>query len=66
MLEFRPLDPAQARALGRLGKMKTCPPKLIIGFDGKGNNPLVVVPASGRDRRRWDISKTGKITKCER
>lgn len=64
-VDFQPISPAQARALGRLGKLKSVPPKLICGFDGT-NDRIIVVPASGKDARRWDITKGGKIIRRER
>lgn len=66
-LHFEPVSPAQMRALGRLGKLKEPPAKFIIGFSTEpGNSTLIVVPASNRDRRRWDISKGGKIVRSVR
>lgn len=66
-LRFEPVSPAQMRALGRLGKLKDPPVKFIIGFPSiPGESTIVVVPASSKDRRRWDIPKGGKITRSVR
>ena len=67
MLDFRPISPGQARALGRLAKTKNCPPKLIVGFNPVSkDDDIVVVGASRKDPRRWDISKGGKVTRRTR
>lgn len=63
---WQPLSPAQCRALGRLGKLKDAPPRMIIGFPADSDDHIVVVPSSVKDRRRWDISKGGKIERKER
>lgn len=64
-MDWFPLSPGQCRALSRLGKLKSTPEKLIIGYD-RDEKVIVVVPASGKDRRRWDIGKGGKIERKER
>ncbi len=56
---------AQARALGRIGKTADCPGTLLHMRDPE-DKKLIVVSASSRDKRRWDISKGGKITARER
>lgn len=58
------LSPGEARAMGRLGRLKNAPPKFVMGRESDGH--LIVVPASRFDKRRWDITKGGKITKGER
>jgi len=65
MLTFTPISPGQARALGRLGSLNDPLPKLIVAND-RDNDCLIVVPASRNDRRRWDITKGGKIIKRQR
>lgn len=62
--QFIPIGQKQANALGRISKWKNTPPAVVVARDLEGN--LIVVPASSRDRRRWDISKRGRISKHER
>lgn len=65
-MNFMPISPGQARALGRLGRMINPPAKFVIAIDRDNGGMMIVVPASGRDKRRWDITKGGQITKRER
>lgn len=60
------ISPGQARALGRLGRMTDPPAKFITAVQREYNDNMIVVPASAKDRRRWDITKGGKIIKSER
>ena len=63
-LVFHPILASQAKALGRIAGRKKAPHALVWAKTGDGT--LIVVPASLKDRRRWDISKGGRITKQER
>lgn len=65
-LVFTPISPGQARALGRLGRMTDPPGKFIIAIERDNESNMVVVPASSKDQRRWDITKGGAITKGTR
>lgn len=65
-LTFTPISPGQARALGRLGRITDPPAKFIIAIEKDNGSNMVVVPASSKDRRRWDVSKGGKIVKSAR
>jgi hypothetical protein len=63
---WEPCSPAQMRALGRLGRLKDKPARFIVGFPADVDDHIIVVPASKNDRRRWDISKGGKISRSAR
>lgn len=66
VVTFQPISPAQCRALGRLGRIKNAPRRFVVGFPAEADDHIIVVPASGKDRRRWDISKGGRIIRKER
>jgi hypothetical protein len=61
---WMPMTAAQAQRLGRLAAQKNAPNALVISRTDSGD--LICVPASRRDQRRWDISKTGTLKKKER
>lgn len=69
-VEFKTLSPGQCRALGRIAKQKNAPPKLIVGWhtgpETSAHDDIIVVPASSRDRRRWNVSYGGKIMRTVR
>lgn len=70
LMNWTVLRPAQARALGRMGAWKSAPKSFIMTYGDDettgARTTLIVVPSSSRDRRRWDVSPKGKITRRER
>lgn len=64
-LTWVPMRPAQAKALGRVARAKDAPSAYLVARD-EDTGTLIVVPASSKDRRRWDVTKGGKITRQER
>jgi hypothetical protein len=63
-LQFNSILACQARALGRIAGRKKAPHALVWAKETSG--VIIVVPASLKDRRRWDITKGGRIIKKER
>lgn len=61
---WTPFTAAQGRALGRICGKKDAPNGFVTARGDEGE--MIVVPASSKDRRRWDISKGGKVSRKER
>jgi hypothetical protein len=63
---WTPITRSQALALGRIASKKDAPDTFVMMRQADTDRTMIVVPASQKDARRWDVTKTGKISRKER
>lgn len=63
---WTPINDRQVRALARIVNRKKDPVASLVVARDRETGVLVAVPASNADRRRWDISRGGKVTRVAR